>query len=112
MLYADQILLMGTKVAETTDKPLPLADWISLIAPIALLAAYGLLTVGKLTADDYSYQWMNAIGAAALVYTVISPRDWGVLITEALWTLIGLYGVYKIWAKNKKSGENSKPRVK
>lgn len=81
---------------------MPFAQQISLIAPIALLAAYGLLTAGKLTADNYSYQWMNVIGAAALTYSVISPMNIGVFITEAIWTLIGVFGVVKIYLKRKK----------
>lgn len=82
---------------------MPLAQPISLIAPIALLLAYGLLTAGKVTADHYSYQWMNVIGAAALTYSVIDPFNVGVFITEAIWTLIGLFGVVKIFLKRRKA---------
>lgn len=85
---------------------MPYAQEISLIAPLLLLLAFGLLNAGKLTADHYSYQWMNAIGAAALTYSVIKPFNVGVFITELLWTLIGLYGVLKIYRK--RSVEKSK----
>lgn len=80
---------------------MPFSYEISLIAPIALLLAFALLNLGKLTPDHYSYQWMNVIGAAALTYTTIKPLNVGVLVTEAIWTLIGLYGVYSIWRKRR-----------
>lgn len=80
---------------------MPFSNEISLIAPIALLAAFALLNLGKLTPDHYSYQWMNVIGAAALTYTTIDPLNIGVLVTEAIWTLIGLYGVFNIWRKRR-----------
>ncbi|MDO5727145.1 MAG: hypothetical protein Q4Q03_04415 [Bowdeniella nasicola] len=80
---------------------MPFSNEISLIAPVALLAAYALLNLGKLTPDHYTYQWMNVIGAAALTYTTIKPLNIGVLVTEAIWTLIGLYGVWKVWSKRR-----------
>lgn len=82
---------------------MPFATQIGLIAPLALLLGFGLLNSGKLTADHYSYQWMNVIGAAALTYTAISPFNSGVFITELLWTLIGLFGVVKIFIKRQKN---------
>ncbi|MFP7665074.1 MAG: CBU_0592 family membrane protein [Corynebacterium pyruviciproducens] len=57
---------------------MPFAATISLVASAALLVAYGLLNTGKLTPDDYAYQWLNAIGAAALTYSVIKPFNVGV----------------------------------
>ncbi|QJC22492.1 CBU_0592 family membrane protein [Arcanobacterium buesumense] len=86
---------------------MPLSTEIGLIAPIALLAAFGLLNAGKLTPDHYAYQWMNVIGAAALTYTVIDPFNPGVFVTEVLWTLIGVYGVVKIYRARRK--EANKP---
>lgn len=82
---------------------MPFANEIGLIAPIALLLAFFLLNLGKLTADHYTYQWLNVVGAAALTYTVISPINVGVLVTEVLWTLIGVYGVIKIFLKRRKA---------
>ena len=85
---------------------MPFAATISLVASAALLVAYGPLNTGKLTPDDYAYQWLNAIGAAALTYSVIKPFNVGVFIIEALWTLIALYGVFKIWrARRAKEGK-------
>lgn len=82
---------------------MPFANEIGMIAPLSLLLAFFLLNLGKLTADHYTYQWMNVIGAAALTYSVISPMNIGVFVTEVLWTLIGVYGVVKIFLKRRKA---------
>ncbi|MDO5747103.1 MAG: hypothetical protein Q4P66_05535 [Actinomycetaceae bacterium] len=116
MTNLSQFAFLAAEAAAKGDnpEPLPFAGPIGLIAPIALLLAYALLTMGKLTAKHYSYQWMNVIGAAALTYTVVSPLNVGVFVTEALWTLIGIYGVYKIFVERKQgdASASSKPRVK
>lgn len=91
---------------------MPLAQLVSLIGSVMLLAAYGMLNLGKVTPKSYLYQWMNVIGAAALTYSVIKPFSVGVFITEGVWTLIGLFGVYKIWHAKKKESVHSQPRVK
>ncbi|MCZ9309026.1 CBU_0592 family membrane protein [Corynebacterium uberis] len=81
---------------------MPFAAPISIVASVALLAGFALLNMGKLTPDHYTYQWLNAIGAAALTYSAIQPFNVGVVITEAIWTLIALFGVVKIWRKRSK----------
>ncbi|PFG28929.1 putative permease [Corynebacterium renale] len=88
--------------AEEAVETLPFQTEISLAASVVLLLAFALLNLGKLTPEHYTYQWANAIGAAFLTYTCIKPFNVGVFITEALWTLIGLYGVYKIYRTRKK----------
>ncbi|KAA8724010.1 CBU_0592 family membrane protein [Corynebacterium spheniscorum] len=84
---------------------MPFAQAVSLIGSVMLLGAYGLLNLGKFTPQSYGYQWMNVIGAAGLTYSVIEPLNVGVFITELIWTLIGLVGVFKIWMKNKKDAQ-------
>lgn len=90
---------------------MPFASELGLIAPLALLLAYGLLNSGKLTSEHYTYQWLNVIGAAVLTYTVIDPFNVGVFITEAIWTLIGLYGVVKIYLNRRKKANASNNQV-
>ncbi|AIG64315.1 transporter [Corynebacterium atypicum] len=81
-----------------------------LIASVALLVGFALLTVGKLTIDHHTYQWLNTIGAGFLAYSAYAtnPINWGVFLTEAIWSLIGLYGVFRIWQKRKKDSTSSR----
>lgn len=113
MILTNPAVLVVLEKAAQDPETLPLAGQIGLIAPIALLAGYALLTAGKLTAKHYTYQWLNVIGAAALTYTVMKPLDVGVFVTELVWTLIGLFGVWKIWSERKGGATKTKePRVK
>lgn len=74
-----------------------------LIASVALLAGFALLNLGKLTTDDYTYQFLNFIGAGFLTISAANPFNAGVFWTELIWSLIGLYGVIKIFLKRRKN---------
>lgn len=73
-----------------------------LIASAALLAAFALLNLGKLTPDHYSYQVLNFVGAGFLTASAANPFNIGVFWTELIWSLIGLYGIVKIWLSRRK----------
>lgn len=72
-----------------------------LIASVALLAGFALLNMGKLTTDDYSYQFLNFIGAGFLTISAANPFNAGVFWTELIWSLIGLFGIIKIFLKRR-----------
>lgn len=76
-----------------------------LIASVALLAAFALLNLGKLTPDHYSYQILNFVGAGFLAASAANPFNAGVFWTELIWSLLGLYGIIKIWMKRRKRTE-------
>ena len=65
-------------------------------AALMILAAYGLLSAGKLTAQDRSYQWMNVVGAAGFIVN----SGWNGAIPSAalnvVWAGIGLAALWKI----------------
>jgi hypothetical protein len=67
-------------------------------AALLILAAYALLSAGKLTARDRSYQWMNVIGAAGFMVN----SGWNGAIPSAalnvVWAGIGLAALWKIAA--------------
>lgn len=72
-----------------------------LIASVALLVAFAMLNLGKLTPDHYSYQLLNFVGAGFLAASAANPFNAGVFWTELIWSLLGLYGVTKIWLKRR-----------
>jgi hypothetical protein len=65
-------------------------------AALLILAAYGLLSAGKLDADDRAYQWMNVIGGLGFVIN----SGWnGALPSAALnvvWAVIGGAALWRI----------------
>lgn len=75
---------------------------LGLIASVALLAAFVLLNLGKLTPEHYTYQVLNFVGAGFLTASAAHPFNVGVFWTELIWSLLGLYGVIKIWSSRRK----------
>lgn len=73
-----------------------------LIASVALLAAFALLNLGKLTPDHYTYQLLNFVGAGFLAASAFNPFNAGVFWTEVIWSLLGLYGATRIWLTRRK----------
>lgn len=73
-----------------------------LIASVALLFAFAMLNLGKWTADSYPYQFLNFVGAGFLALSAMSPFNAGVFWTEVLWSLLGLYGLIRIYVDNRR----------
>ncbi len=78
-----------------------------LIASVALLAAFAMLNLGKLTPDHYTYQVLNFVGAGFLTASAARPFNIGVFWTELIWSLLGLYGIIKIWLSRRKARASS-----
>ena len=77
----------------TLDLAIEVIGW---AAAVAILAAYALLTVGKLQADDRAYQWLNVAGAAGFIIN----SGWNGAIPSAalnvIWAGIGLTALWRI----------------
>lgn len=76
---------------------------LGLIASVALLAGFALLNLGKLTPDHYTYQLLNFVGAGFLTASAADPFNAGVFWTELIWSLLGLFGIIKIWSKRRRN---------
>lgn len=74
---------------------------LGLIASAALLAAFALLNMGKLTTDHYTYQILNFAGASFLAASAANPMNAGVFWAEVVWAALALYGIIKIWTKRR-----------
>lgn len=66
-------------------------------AAVVILAAYILLSLGKLEARGYIYQWMNVFGAAGFVinsgYNGAIPSA----VLNVIWAGIGLFTLTVVW---------------
>ena len=73
-----------------------LIEIIGWVAALLILAAYALLTAGKLEAQSRTYQWMNVLGAAGFIVN----SGWNGAIPSAalnvVWAGIGLAALWKI----------------
>jgi hypothetical protein len=65
-------------------------------AALLILAAYALLTAGRLQANSRAYQWMNVLGAAGFIVN----SGWNGAIPSAalnvVWAGIGLTALWRI----------------
>ena len=77
---------------------------IGIIAGIMFVVAYGLLNFRVLKADSPIYQSLNFLGAAGFVYTAISPFNPGLFVTEFVWAIVALFGLWKIFCKKPQQG--------
>lgn len=82
---------------------------LGLIASAALLVAFALLNIGKLTPGHYTYQILNLAGAGFLAASAANPMNAGVFWTEVVWALLGLYGIITIWMKRRSKKTVSTP---
>jgi hypothetical protein len=83
-----------------TEVAVEVAGW---TGALLILAAYGLLTAGKLTAKSLAYQAMNVVGAAGFIV-----NGWwhGAIPSTALnivWMLIGAFASWQILKSRKSS---------
>ncbi len=77
----------------TLELAIEIIGW---VAAVLILAAYGLLSAGRLTANDRSYQWMNVAGAVGFVVN----SGWNGAIPSAalnvVWAGIGGAALWRI----------------
>ncbi len=56
----------------------------------ALLAAYALVSIGRLSGSGRRFQALNLLGAAGLMFNSAEHRAWPSVALNAIWILIGL----------------------
>ncbi|PID85042.1 MAG: transporter [Chloroflexi bacterium] len=81
---------------------MPALQIVSMIGSVLFILGFGALNLGLVNSESYSYQFANIFGALCFTYTAIAPFNPGLFITEFLWALIGIYGVWKIVSITKK----------
>ena len=69
---------------------------IGLVGAGLVLAAYGLLSSGKLRADDLRYQLINISGTIGLLLSLIVQYNRPALVLNGFWLAIGLVGLVRI----------------
>ena len=63
---------------------------------ISYLAAYLLLSMNKLKADQRLYHAMNILGAAGLTYNALMLNDFPNIIVNAVWGIIAFWAIFSI----------------
>ncbi len=65
------------------------------VGTVLLVAAYALLTAGRLTAGGWVYQAMNLVGGLALLANCISLSAWPSAALNVVWFGIGMVGLLR-----------------
>jgi len=68
-------------------------DLAGMIGVIAILIAYALLQAGRLRGDALTYQLMNALGAFALIISLLYAFNLAAFVMETAWLAVSIYGI-------------------
>ncbi len=71
-------------------------DVLGWVGALGVLAAYGLLTVGRWESASMRYQGANTVFAALLLVWAISIAAWQSALLNGVWAAVGLVGVVRI----------------
>ena len=63
---------------------------------VLILAAYGMLTAGRLTAKSVAYQVMNVVGAAGFIINSAWNSAWPSAILNVIWVGIGVVALWQL----------------
>ena len=70
-------------------------DVAGLVGVVVMLWAFYLLQAGKLRGDSFAYQLMNALGAGAVLLSLVNDFNLSAFVIETCWVLISLYGMVR-----------------
>jgi hypothetical protein len=62
-------------------------------AAVLILAAYGLLSFGKIQARSWIYQVMNIVGAAGFIVNCAYNNAWPSVALNVVWMVIAFYAL-------------------
>lgn len=72
-------------------------DVIGLAGVVAIIIAYYLLQSDRLRYDDYSYLFLNGVGAVLIMISLAFAFNLAAFAMEAIWVAISIYGAVKRW---------------
>jgi hypothetical protein len=72
-------------------------------AAAAVVAAYALLSAGRLSGDSLAYQWLNLLGAAGLIVNAAWNGAWPSTAVNVIWAGIGLAALTRLARRERRS---------
>ena len=71
------------------------------VGALLILAAYGLLSAGKLDAKSPVYQWLNVVGAVGFILNSGWNGAWPSAALNVVWVGIGAVALVRILSKKR-----------
>ena len=69
---------------------------IQIVGALLILAAFGGAQIGKMSTNSRVYLMLNLLGGAILAGVALVESDWGFLLLETVWTLVSLWGLFRV----------------
>jgi hypothetical protein len=73
----------------------PFVEVVGWIAALLILAAYGLLSSGKVDGKSALYHWMNVVGAVGFVINSGYNGAFPSAVLNVIWIGIGIFGLVR-----------------
>ncbi|WP_214416352.1 CBU_0592 family membrane protein [Sphaerisporangium fuscum] len=74
-----------------------LVDVCGMLGAAALLFAYALLSMSKISGDSLSYQLANLLGAIALMVNSAYHFAWPSAVLNLIWSAIGTFALWRVF---------------
>lgn len=84
----------------TLELAMEVVGW---IGALLILAAYALLSAGKLDAKTPAYQWLNVFGAIGFILNSGWNGAWPSAALNVIWVGIGVVALWRIFGKKASS---------
>lgn len=72
---------------------------ISIGGAMLVLFAYAGNQLKRMHPETYTYQLLNLIGGAALLFAAITTKQAGLILMEGAWTVISAAGLWRVAAR-------------
>lgn len=76
-----------------------LTTLIGLVGVFTVIIAYGLMTAGKISAQSKPYQWLNVLGTAGILISLIDQWNLPAFIANAAWIMIGIFSLIRLYRR-------------
>jgi hypothetical protein len=76
------------------------SDHVGIIGVVLTIVAYYLINTNKVSAHNFSYVWLNLIGATLLLYSLCFHWNLACVLIEVAWISISLIGLYRAIVMN------------
>jgi len=88
-----------------------LSDIIGLIGVACILFTYAALQLEKLDPKALPYSFLNALGSALIVLSLLQDFNLSAFVIEAAWFVISIFGMFHITHRRLKAraGQKSQP---